>query len=549
MENGVSVVDLQWERVLLSLDVVVQGDTDAHQSSSEPGEYRFFLSALDGSVSYPVDAVSTGVGVYRLTMNVTTFHGRSQIPNGEWRIVARREGQEATPEAAARIDLSGGARFGEWSRAFVYDEGRSAYTVTFNIADSEESPDFLIQSYAIESGRRGTSRRERTVGSARSLWARAKRSVLRGVFRVARRTSRSGGTRILFASDARPSLQGNLKAVHRRMIERGLDQQYEFDFFFRSVQTMSRASAFRLGWKMGRADIVLTDDYFPIIEDLLDPSSQKIIQLWHAGSGFKLVGYSRFGERGSPRLMDAHRRYTFVICGSEHLRDVYSEVFGIERESVIPTGLPRIDEFLREGREAEVRPVFDHAFPAAAGKRKILFAPTFRGADADDAHYDYDTLDFEALHAACGDDTVILFRQHHLVQDPAPIPEHLCDRLIDVTAFPDTNDLLLISDVLVTDYSSIIYEYALLRRPMVFYAYDLDIYSALRGMHRDYREVAPGEIAENCEQLIELISRPDLSVEKTEAFLAENFDHIDTNNSDRVIDQLILSDPRFPESE
>ena len=113
---------------------------------------------------------------------------------------------------------------------------------------------------------------------------------------------------------------------------------------------------------------------------------------------------------------------------------------------------------------------------------------------------------------------------------------------------PDTNDLLLISDVLITDYSSVIYEYSLLERPMIFFAYDLENYSATRGMHREYEEAAPGSIATTFDELIELIQRPALSVEKTKEFVRENFDYVDTNNSDRVIDTLVLSTPEVESS-
>src|SRR5699024_9053796 len=110
-------------------------------------------------------------------------------------------------------------------------------------------------------------------------------------------------------------------------------------------------------------------------------------------------------------------------------------------------------------------------------------------------------------------------------------------------SYPDTNDLMLISDVLITDYSSVIYEYSLLERPMIFFAYDLDTYSATRGMHKDYREAAPGNIATTFDELVELIRMPDLSNEMTKEFVKENFDYVDTHNSDRVLDSLILSEP------
>lgn len=533
MNERLEVVGIHWERVHLTLEVTAP----EHQDIS----FALRRAGIDDPEPLAISATHTGPGRYELAINVTLFHDRRQVPNGTWVISA----QVGDALLLAQFDLSRVQELPDSSRAFVYNNNFSSYTVTFGISDNEESPDFLMRTYAFGRSNRPGKRSWLQKRKAKLLrkWRKTKRSALRRVFRAGQNAKKSDKPRILFASEARPSMQGNLKAVHDRMLERGLGDQFEFRYTFRTHHTTSRSSAFKLGWELGRADIVLIDDYFAILQDLSDTSKQRIIQLWHAGSGFKAIGYSRFGQYGSPHLTNSHRLYSYAITGSQHLRDVYSEAFGIEREAVIATGLPRIDGFLREGRVDEVRPGFEADFPGATGKRKVLFAPTFRGRGVWDAHYPYEQVDFEALYEACGDDTVVLFRQHHFLPELAPIPAHLSDRLIDVSAFPDTNDLLLLSDVLITDYSSIIYEFALLRRPMIFFAFDLDVYSATRGMHRDYHEVAPGPIATDFSQLLSLLQKPDLSIEKTEAFLEENFDYIDTNNSDRVIDQLILSEP------
>lgn len=539
MNERLEVVGIRWERVHLTLEVTAPEHEDI--------SFTLRRAGVDDAEAFAINATHTGPGRYELAINVTLFHDRRQVPNGTW-VIAAEVGDSLL---LAQFDLSRVQELPDRSRAFVYNNNFSSYTVTFGVSDNEDSPDFLMRTYAFGRSNRPGKRSwlEKRKAKLRGRWRKTKRSALRRVFRAGQNAKKGDKPRILFASEARPNMQGNLKAVHDRMIERGLGDQFEFRYTFRTHHTTSRSSAFKLGWELGRADIVLIDDYFAILQDLSDTSKQRIIQLWHAGSGFKAIGYSRFGQYGSPHLKNSHRLYSYAITGSQHLRDVYSEAFGIEREAVIATGLPRIDGFLREGRVDEVRPGFEADFPEATGKRKVLFAPTFRGRGVWDAHYPYEQVDFEALYDACGDDTVVLFRQHHFLPEPAPIPAHLRDRLIDVSAFPDTNDLLLLSDVLITDYSSIIYEFALLRRPMIFFAFDLDVYSATRGMHRDYHEVAPGPIATDFPQLLSLLQKPDLSIEKTEAFLEENFDYIDTNNSDRVIDRLILSEPNASQAE
>ncbi|MFT4050888.1 MAG: CDP-glycerol glycerophosphotransferase family protein [Microbacterium sp.] len=358
---------------------------------------------------------------------------------------------------------------------------------------------------------------------------------------------RSGPPRILFASEMRRTISGNLRQIRDRMYERGLGADFDMRYSFRTLDMVTPQGSAVLASEVAAADIILIDDYFPLLNKVTLRADQKLIQVWHAGSGFKSVGYSRFGNYGSPRLTDTHRKYTFAICGSHHLVHVYAEVFGIPEEAVIPTGLPRIDSFLDPLRTAHITADFEATYPHIVGKRKILFAPTFRGEGAQTAYYDYDQLDFARLYELCGEDSVLLIRMHHFIADPPPVPEQYRDRIYDFSHFPDGNDLLHSVDLLITDYSSIIYEYSLLDRPMLFFAYDRDLYSATRGFHRDYDDMAPGRVCLSFDELVSAIEEEDFEQWKVERFRNENFDHIDTNSADRVIDQLILADPRQSE--
>ncbi|WP_313477365.1 CDP-glycerol glycerophosphotransferase family protein [Microbacterium sp.] len=360
----------------------------------------------------------------------------------------------------------------------------------------------------------------------------------------ARTRKPTGRPTILFASEMRPAISGNLLRIRDRIYERGLGARFDMRFSFRTLDQVTPEGTARLASDLAAADIILVDDYFPLLNKVALRDDQKLIQVWHAGSGFKSVGYSRFGSYGSPRLTDTHRKYTFAICGSTHLVPVYAEVFGIPENAVIPTGLPRIDSFLDPIRSEHVKADFARSYPQLDGKKKILFAPTFRGEGANTAFYDYSQLDFTRIYEMCGDEYVFLMRMHHFIPGEPPIPQEYADRIVDFSHFPDGNDLLHSVDILITDYSSILYEFSLLQRPMLFFAYDKDIYSATRGFHRDYEDMAPGKVCETFDELIEAIETGNFEEDKIERFRQENFDHIDTHSSDRVIDQLILDDPR-----
>ncbi|WP_406385504.1 CDP-glycerol glycerophosphotransferase family protein [Streptomyces sp. NBC_01618] len=478
-----------------------------------------------------------------MEINVTNFENRRQVPNGTWRIVPVA-GDERLP--AATFDLNAADRLDVDSRTFLYDRNRSVYVIAFGISDDDENPEFLMRTYQLfRSAGPSKNAVKKPLGkriSLKVLPRARRRKIANRFYWAARRLNPPRGNRILFASEMRTALGGNLARVHDRMIERGLDKKYTFRRSFRVPATANKWSTFRLIYQLATSDTVLMDDYFGLLGNLSISPETKIIQLWHAGSGFKAVGYSRFGKYGSPKLSNAHRKYTYVITGSKHLVPVYAEAFGIEESAVVPTGLPRIDTFLDKERSRKVTDDFFASYPQLRGKKIVLFAPTFRGKSIGDAHYDYDRIDFGKLHEVCGDKYVVLFRMHHFIEEPPPIPAEYSDRLMNFASFPDTNDLLHVTDVLVTDYSSVIYEYTLLDKPILFYAYDKDTYSVIRGFHRDYDTVAPGKICVTFDEMLKALQDEDFDISKVEEFRRENFDYVDTNSADRVIDWLVVGD-------
>ncbi len=537
-----SIATISWERVHLSLTAVVSDFT------GDPSTLRFLI--VDGEREFPVNSRQIDAEQHRLEINVTNFQDRRQVPNGTWRVVPVA-GEERLP--AADFDLTAIDRLDVDSRTFLYDRNRTAYVIAFGISDDDENPEFLMRTYQLfRSAGPAKKKKGPNKGPKKPLGKRIglkvlprarRRKLANRVYSLSRRLNPPRGNRILFASEMRTGLGGNLARVHDRMIERGLDKEWTFNHSFRIPSTANKWTTLRLIYLLATSDVVLMDDYFGLIAQLGISPETKIIQLWHAGSGFKSVGYSRFGRYGSPKLTNAHRKYTYVITGSEHLVPVYAEAFGIEESAVVPTGLPRIDTFLDKERSRKVVEDFFTANPKLKGKKIVLFAPTFRGKGISDAHYDYDRIDFAKLHEVCGDKYVVLFRMHHFIPGSVPIPAEYSDRLLDFASFPDTNDLLQVTDVLVTDYSSIIYEYTLLDRPILFYAYDKDSYSVIRGFHRDYDSVAPGKICVTFDALLKALQDEDFDTSKVAQFREENFDFVDTNSADRVIDWLILGDP------
>ena len=202
--------------------------------------------------------------------------------------------------------------------------------------------------------------------------------------------------------------------------------------------------------------------------------------------------------------------------------------------------MPRLDDFLDKEKIDEFRKEFYSQYPALKGKKVILFAPTFRGTGQKDAYYDYEQLDLKQLYEFCGEEYVFLIKMHPFVSDPIEIPKKFRDRIFDFGDYPNINDLYYITDLLITDYSSNYYEYALMKKPVLFFTYDRHMYELTRGVHRSVKECAPGKVCDTFAEMMRALREQDFETEKIERFVEENFGEYDGHACDRVIDKILL---------
>ena len=340
----------------------------------------------------------------------------------------------------------------------------------------------------------------------------------------------------------------NLKLVYDRMVARGLDREYELLTLFARASPTRRSlrDRIRLPLLLARADVIVIDDYQPVIYQVDVDPDVRIIQLWHASGAFKTVGYSRVGKPGGPRPVVADPQELHATRSSAPSHDVpfYAEAFGIPESRVVPTGIPRMDRFFDEARAAAGRGRRPGAFPETRGRMTILFAPTFRGDGAADASYDLERLDYAALHAlAVERDAVVIIRMHPFVRDAARHPRGVRATASSTDRRPtiDVNDLLFAVDLLITDYSSIVFEYSTLGRPMLFFAYDLEEYIAIARLLRAVRDVrARADRADVRRSCSTPSGATTTRLEKVADFAAPPFRPPRRRSTDRVIDQVIL---------
>jgi Putative glycosyl/glycerophosphate transferases involved in teichoic acid biosynthesis TagF/TagB/EpsJ/RodC len=344
--------------------------------------------------------------------------------------------------------------------------------------------------------------------------------------------------RISFLSSRRDDMTGNLGFIYD-MVKN--DSFYDIHQLLdpNSLLKMSFGNIKKLSYLCATSKVILIDDFFPILNHFQLNKETKLIQLWHACGAFKTFGFSRLGKRGGPTQQSLnHRNYDYAIVSSQEIAKYYAEGFGIPTSHVVATGVPRTDIFFGENYKNKVIKEFYTVYPKLRNKKIILFAPTFRGNGKESAFYPENRFDPIQVYEKTNHEYAILIKHHPFVQNQMMIPEEYKDYIIDMSEQSELNDLLFVSDVVITDYSSLIFEASLLNIPMLFYAYDLRRYIATRDFYYEYELFVPGKIVSSQTSLIQAINNQDYEQEKIDDFKKRFFDHLDGRSTDRVV-QLI----------
>ena len=298
-------------------------------------------------------------------------------------------------------------------------------------------------------------------------------------------------------------------------------------------------------YRVASSRVVIVDDYFFPIYPVKKRSGVTIIQVWHACGAFKRFGRATLeSEWGADEIflkwVPIHANYDLTLVSSASIAQIYADAFSQPVEKITAAfGIPRTDALAptlrRDATEREVRT----RLGLTDKRTTILYAPTFRGADLKDAGAP-ELLDIAALYRALGDQYQLILRLHPFVKSAMRIPEEARDFVVDASREPDVNEVMLAADILVTDYSSIIFEYALLNRPMAFLAPDLAAYERERGFFFDYRSGVPGPVVETTEQLLTWINAKAFDLPRVAKFAAESFDVMDGRATERLIEQVVL---------
>lgn len=332
--------------------------------------------------------------------------------------------------------------------------------------------------------------------------------------------------RALFISDVRKDIgDGNLAYIYNY-----LPENYEKVTSFVPDRRIKRTlkEKIKLVYNLSVSKYILLDDFCRFTSYIRVRKNQKLVQLWHGPGAYKKFGHSRAkvgGDLTNATIHPGYKRYTNATVSGEDIRWCYAEAFNISIDKVKATGFPRTDMFFDKKVMNEKIKKMHEKYPFMKGKKVILFAPTYRGTKVSDADYDFDKLDLDKIYKALNKDYIFILKWHPALYNnlaagrkEGPDFSKYKDFYYDLSDERDINDLILVSDVLVTDYSSVIFDWAFLDKPIVYFVYDKDDYATDRGLYFPFEDYVFGDIAETDDELIKSIKKENLAEEKREKF-------------------------------
>lgn len=287
------------------------------------------------------------------------------------------------------------------------------------------------------------------------------------------------------------------------------------------------------------------------IEDYIFPNKNQVfLQCWH-GTPLKRLGCDlEHFNNAMNSISEIRKRYhieaskfSYFLSPSEFATEKFMTAWDIKNKGImLEEGYPRND-FLINYTQEDIQNIKENLRLNNINKKIILYAPTYR----DNQHsvgvgYTYETeVDFEKLREKLSDEYVILFRAHWLVAQNFDFEKYK-DFVIDVSNYDDINELYVISDMLITDYSSVFFDYANLKRPIIFYMYDLKEYKDdIRGFYLSLDEL-PGKIIEKQEDLIKQIKSITKEFKYDEKYkkFNEKFNYLDDGQATKRVVQKIF---------
>lgn len=358
---------------------------------------------------------------------------------------------------------------------------------------------------------------------------------------------------IMFESNLGRNYTGNPRAIYEEMVRQGLDQKYRCYFVLENPEIPLPGAAkavkrTRLKYFLlfAVSGVWVCDTRLP--QYIIKRPQCSYIMTWHGTPLKKLAldmdSVCMAGEKGidnyKKNFFENAQTWDYLISQNHFSTEIFRRAFAFSKD-MLEIGYPRNDVLFTKNNPQDIV-ALKNQLGIPLDKKVILYAPTWRDNEFyGKGHYKFNPpLDFTLLQEKLSEEYVMIVKYHYLVMDQVDWTPYKgfiysCDLSYDISA------LYLVADMMITDYSSVMFDYSLLKRPMLFFCYDLEEYKdTLRGFYFDFLSEAPGPVTLTTEELIDSILNYDSSEyqDKQEAFY-QKYNHADDGKaSQRVVELL-----------
>ncbi len=294
---------------------------------------------------------------------------------------------------------------------------------------------------------------------------------------------------VVFADAHNKTVPPSMSLLMREMKRRGSMKVIEIydDYQQISFLRLLKRMLYFMKYYAKAEYVVICDNFLPVSSCKKRPETT-VIQLWHGCGAFKKFGYDTAGDIPAYYKGNVYQNYDLVTVSASGCVPHFQSAMRLPQNVFLPFGVCRTDKYFKEAYNRHCRKLFYDRHKEAQGRKIVLWAPTFRGNPADPKLEQYD--DIAELGRELEKEAFVIIKVH----------PHLAKKYPYDNSSLTTDQLLPVTDLLITDYSSIIFEYSIYKRPMLFYAPDMEDYGVERGFYLDYQSL-PGPIVTDKDQL------------------------------------------------
>ena len=282
------------------------------------------------------------------------------------------------------------------------------------------------------------------------------------------------------------------------------------------------------------AEYVFICSYFLPVSSCVKRSETKVIQLWHSGGLLKKMGYDTNDDIPEGYVGDVTANYDLVTVSSDVCVPIWEQALKLPKGITEPLGLARTDVYFDKEWNDKQKNLFYKFYPEARGKKVALYAPSFSG-NAADPHCKGIESGITEVMKKFSDEWFFIVRLHPLLREKYPQFWSKTDEKMP------TEKLLPVVNLLITDYSSVLFDYSIYKKPFVMYCPDLDEFKKSRGFYADPEEF-PAPIAKTAEELEKVIDEKtyfEYGEEEYEDFCKHYMGECDGNSAKRIVDRIV----------